>query len=80
MTDVTLIRSAVDSNKTCTRNAQYLHNAPRQSRTTYNTHPIISTFFRDCCICMQVTAHVGDAELEGALKGADLVVIPAGKQ
>lgn len=29
---------------------------------------------------MQVTSHVGDAELEGALKGADLVVIPAGKQ
>jgi hypothetical protein len=26
----------------------------------------------------QVSAFVGDAELEGALKGADLVVIPAG--
>ena len=35
---------------------------------------------RHFCLCLQVTAHVGDAELEGALKGADLVVIPAGEQ
>lgn len=27
---------------------------------------------------LQVSAYAGDAELEGALKGADLVVIPAG--
>lgn len=30
--------------------------------------------------CLQVSAYVGDAELEAALKGADLVVIPAGQQ
>lgn len=29
---------------------------------------------------LQVSAYVGDAELEAALKGADLVVIPAGPQ
>lgn len=48
----------------------YLEAVSRLSKPGW--HPCLSAF-------LQVTAHVGDAELEGALKGADLVVIPAGE-
>jgi len=47
----------------------------------FDVAPIVKGVAVDLSHCntpVQVTAHVGDAELEGALKGADLVVIPAG--
>lgn len=47
----------------------------------FDVAPIVKGVAVDISHCntpVQVSAFVGDAELEGALKGADLVVIPAG--